>query len=104
MRPGTVRRFRIHTPSASDAREDTQPCRAPDAGPGDPSGPRDAAPRMCNRGDAGSVADNGTSAPEHLVALHVDPDVLEFFTTQGGDYRTRMNAALRAWMQAQLKR
>jgi uncharacterized protein (DUF4415 family) len=39
-----------------------------------------------------------------LISLRVDPDVLEFFKARGPGYQTRMNAVLRAYMEAQVKR
>lgn len=45
-----------------------------------------------------------TPEPKKAISLRVDPDVLEFFKSQGAGYQTRMNAVLRAWMEAQLKR
>ena len=38
------------------------------------------------------------------VSLRLDPDVLDFFKAQGPGYQTRMNAVLRRYMEAQLKR
>jgi uncharacterized protein (DUF4415 family) len=37
------------------------------------------------------------------VALRVDPDVLRWFKAQGRGYQTRMNAVLRAYMEAHRK-
>jgi uncharacterized protein (DUF4415 family) len=34
------------------------------------------------------------------ISLRVDPDVLEFFKSQGPGYQTRMNAVLRSYMNA----
>lgn len=34
-----------------------------------------------------------------LISLRVDPEVLEFFKSQGPGYQTRMNAVLTAYMQ-----
>ncbi|GLS81091.1 BrnA antitoxin family protein [Paracoccus marinus] len=34
------------------------------------------------------------------ISLRVDPDVLDFFRAEGKGYQTRMNAVLRAYMQA----
>jgi uncharacterized protein (DUF4415 family) len=34
-----------------------------------------------------------------LISLRVDPDVLEFFKSQGPGYQTRINAVLQAYMQ-----
>lgn len=38
------------------------------------------------------------------ISLRVDPDVLEFFREGGSGYQTRINAVLRAYMDAQQKR
>jgi uncharacterized protein (DUF4415 family) len=38
------------------------------------------------------------------VSIRLDPDVLAFFKAQGKGYQTRINAVLRAWMEAQVKR
>ena len=45
-----------------------------------------------------------TPEPKKAVSLRIDPDILDFFKSQGPGYQTRMNAVLRAWMEAQLKR
>ncbi|WFE74038.1 BrnA antitoxin family protein [Roseinatronobacter sp. S2] len=45
-----------------------------------------------------------TPEPKKMISLRVDPDVLDFFKSQGSGYQTRMNAVLRAWMDAQIKR
>lgn len=34
-----------------------------------------------------------------LISLRVDPEVLEYFKSQGPGYQTRMNAVLAAYMQ-----
>ncbi len=38
--------------------------------------------------------------PKKAVSLRIDPDVLDFFKSQGKGYQTRMNAVLRAYMDA----
>ena len=38
------------------------------------------------------------------ISLRVDPDVLKFFREGGSGYQTRINAVLRAYMDAQQKR
>ncbi|GGE46389.1 hypothetical protein GCM10011360_37110 [Primorskyibacter flagellatus] len=38
--------------------------------------------------------------PRQRVSLRVDQGVLDFFKTEGKGYQTRMNAVLRAYMQA----
>ena len=45
-----------------------------------------------------------TPEAKKMISLRVDPDVLAFFKSQGAGYQTRMNAVLRAWMEAQIKR
>lgn len=39
-------------------------------------------------------------APKKLISLRLDPDIIEFFRSQGKGYQTRMNAVLRAYMEA----
>ncbi len=41
--------------------------------------------------------------PKQNLTLRVDPDVLEWFRAKGKGYQTRINAILRAYMQAQRK-
>ena len=38
--------------------------------------------------------------PKHAISLRVDSDVLEWFKSQGRCYQTRINAVLRAYMEA----
>ena len=38
--------------------------------------------------------------PKRAISLRIDDDVLEWFKSQGRGYQTRMNAVLRAYMQA----
>lgn len=38
--------------------------------------------------------------PKSAVSLRIDPDVLAFFKSGGKGYQTRMNAVLRAYMEA----
>ena len=38
--------------------------------------------------------------PKKAVSLRIDPDILDFFKSQGKGYQTRMNAVLRAYMEA----
>ena len=45
-----------------------------------------------------------TPEAKKMISLRVDPDVLAFFKSQGAGYQTRMNAVLRAWMEAQIRR
>jgi uncharacterized protein (DUF4415 family) len=40
------------------------------------------------------------SSRKAAISLRVDPDVLEWFRTQGPGYQTRMNAVLKAYMEA----
>ena len=35
-----------------------------------------------------------------LISIRIDPDVLEWFKSQGGGYQSRMNAVLRMYMEA----
>lgn len=37
------------------------------------------------------------------ISFRVDPDVLDFFKSEGAGYQTRMNAVLLAYMQAKKK-
>ena len=41
--------------------------------------------------------------PKKAVSVRLDADILDFFKAQGKGYQTRMNAVLRAWMEAQKK-
>ena len=41
--------------------------------------------------------------PKTLLSLRLDPDVVEFFRNEGKGYQTRMNAVLRAYMNARQK-
>lgn len=36
-----------------------------------------------------------------LISIRIDPDVLEWFKSQGAGYQTRINAVLRMYMEAQ---
>ncbi len=38
--------------------------------------------------------------PKELVSIRIDPDVLAWFRQQGARYQTRINAVLRAYVQA----
>ncbi len=38
---------------------------------------------------------------KQAISLRVDRDVLDYFKSTGKGYQTRMNAVLRAWMEAQ---
>ena len=42
--------------------------------------------------------------PKRLISLRIDDDVVEWFRQQGRGYQTRINAALRAFMQHARKR
>ena len=44
----------------------------------------------------------GTPEPKQAISLRVDPEVLDFFKSGGKGYQTRMNAVLRAYMDAKL--
>jgi len=39
-----------------------------------------------------------------LLTLRLDPDVVEWFRSQGPGYQTRMNAVLRRYMEAQRRK
>jgi len=41
-----------------------------------------------------------TPGPKKLISLRLDPDVVEWFRSQGAGYQTRMNAVLRAYVKA----
>lgn len=51
---------------------------------------------------ARAVVKKGLTAPtsKSLLSLRVDSDVLSWFRSQGPGYQSRMNALLRAYMQA----
>ena len=40
------------------------------------------------------------SGRKAAISLRIDPEVLDWFRTQGPGYQTRMNAVLRAYMEA----
>lgn len=42
--------------------------------------------------------------PKALLSLRIDADVIEWFKAQGPGYQSRMNALLRAYMEAHPKR
>lgn len=42
--------------------------------------------------------------PKRMISLRLDADVLAFFKAQGKGYQTRINAVLRAYMEAQKTR
>lgn len=44
-------------------------------------------------------ADIAMPQPKVQVTIRLDPDVLEWFKSQGKGYQTRINAILRAYMQ-----
>ncbi len=50
----------------------------------------------------GRIARKGLprSARKAAISLRLDPEVLEWFRTQGPGYQTRMNAVLRAYVEA----
>jgi uncharacterized protein (DUF4415 family) len=72
------------------------------------------APSVLPRADAAAEAAVGVAEivkgiarkglPRHgrksAISLRVDPEVLDWFKTQGPGYQTRMNAVLRAYMEA----
>ncbi len=51
---------------------------------------------------ARTVARNGLKPVQKkaLLSLRVDADVIEWFRSQGAGYQSRMNALLRAYMEA----
>jgi uncharacterized protein (DUF4415 family) len=42
--------------------------------------------------------------PKRLLSLRIDDDIVEWFKLQGPGYQTRINAALRSFMQRARKR
>lgn len=45
-----------------------------------------------------------TPPPKEAISMRVDIDVLQWFRSQGPRYQTRMNAVLRSYMNAKLRR
>jgi uncharacterized protein (DUF4415 family) len=41
---------------------------------------------------------------KRLMSLRLDADIVEYFQSGGRGYQTRMNAVLRAWMEARKRR
>jgi uncharacterized protein (DUF4415 family) len=62
----------------------------------------DEAPAWTPEMFARAVVKRGLAAPatKTLLSLRVDSDVVEWFRAQGRGYQSRMNALLRAYMQA----
>ena len=60
------------------------------------------APKWTPEMFARSVVKQGlkTTSSKSLLSLRVDSDVLSWFRSQGPGYQSRMNALLRAYMQA----
>ena len=60
------------------------------------------APKWTPEMFARSVVKQGlkTISSKSLLSLRVDSDVLSWFRSQGSGYQSRMNALLRAYMQA----
>ena len=54
---------------------------------------------------ARAVVRRGLKAPptKTLLSLRIDADVIEWFRAQGKGYQSRMNALLRAYMEAHRK-
>ena len=50
--------------------------------------------------EAGALDPDDLPEAKKPISLRVDRDVLEFFKRQGKGYQTRMNAVLRAYMEA----
>lgn len=46
----------------------------------------------------------GIPPPKRHLTLRIDPDVVEWFKAKGTSYRTRMNAILRAYMDAERRK
>jgi uncharacterized protein (DUF4415 family) len=62
----------------------------------------DDAPRWTQEMFARAVVKRGLETPRSktLLSLRVDSDVVEWFRAQGRGYQSRMNALLRAYMDA----
>ena len=62
----------------------------------------DDAPAWSPEMFARAVVKRGLDVPraKHLLSLRVDSDVVEWFRAQGRGYQSRMNALLRAYMDA----
>lgn len=61
--------------------------------------------RLAREGDFEDEVDWATARlvipePKKAVSIRLDPDVLDFFKSQGKGYQTRMNAVLRAFLEA----
>lgn len=41
--------------------------------------------------------------PKKAVSLRIDPDILQWYKSQGSGYQTRMNAVLRMYMQGKTR-
>ena len=66
----------------------------------------DDAPAWTPEMFAKAVVKQGLEAPSSktLLSLRIDSDVVEWFRAQGPGYQSRMNALLRAYMEAHLRR
>lgn len=42
--------------------------------------------------------------PKQQITLRIDPDILKFFRKQGRGYQSTINAVLRKYMEAQVRR
>jgi len=73
---------------------------APTGAPPEPAPSGDPAPQ------SGSWTEGEILLPraKRLVSLRIDADVLDWFQSGGKGYQTRMNAVLRAWMEAKKRR
>lgn len=62
----------------------------------------DGAPAWSPEMFARAIVKRGLAAPraKQLLSLRVDSDVVEWFRAQGRGYQSRMNALLRAYMDA----
>jgi len=56
---------------------------------------RDIPRDWCKNAQISSLEGTGTQE-----TLHIDPDILAWFRRQGRDYRSRINAVLRAYVEA----
>ena len=79
-----------------------------ESSPFGPDGYQDAPPDIAQAIDAAVFIEDSFPSPEELrreikrsVSIRLDPDVYAWFKRPGPGYQTRINAVLRAYMQAQ---
>ncbi len=79
-----------------------------ESSPFGPDGYQDAPPDIAQAIDAAVFIEDTFPSPEELrreikrsVSIRLDPDVYAWFKLPGPGYQTRINAVLRAYMQAQ---